>query len=201
MSRLQTIATLNNNGVTLLSKGAYKQAINAFRLASSIYKGENTESFDTIETQAQSMLSELVATLSSSITVKSLKYQQEDLSAYLSVMQYGPSMSVIYPIRLPATADDEDTVDDLAILLLLQPLQKASQYRRTSYLVTCQPSLATRSNLILDHGYGAGEIRIPSCKSFLADFGMRRCHFEHTVTNSNGRRMPIRIGRSLYRRH
>jgi hypothetical protein len=153
MSRLQTIATLNDIGVTLLSKGAYKHAIDVFRVASGIFRCENTESFDAIKTSIIEAQAQAVPCVSlPTLTVNALRYEEEDLSAYVSVMQYGPSLSVIHPICFPASAQIDDMEESAVETILAynhglsyycsSRSKKAQQYRSHSTVATAQAALS-----------------------------------------------------------
>jgi hypothetical protein len=127
MSSLQDIESLNNTGVALLAVANYKHAINAFRAASALLKIHKsgsghlsskspsvtpacvqaaiTQATTALATSTTTTTNRRMSFTSSSscvLTVQPLQYTESDVADYLSVMQYGPSLSVIHPIVIPS---------------------------------------------------------------------------------------------------
>jgi tetratricopeptide (TPR) repeat protein len=156
MASLQSLVSLNNAGVALLSKGAYKESIELFRKAVAVFNNEACRESVTTEAQALATLAKQVTCVSSVITVKALEFDVAQVSSFLSVMKYGPSLSVIHPIRLPTNntaACDEFTVE--AVLAYNHGLSYycMSHYKRSRRSIEASRSALSHANRHLQRAH------------------------------------------------
>jgi tetratricopeptide (TPR) repeat protein len=116
MNYLQSAIALNNVGVTHLSGGDHKRAIDAFRKANDALKHTLRVSAAEAASLLPSSQHTTTNELSSSLTVEVLEYKEKNIHAFLSVLQYGPSMSVVHPVLVSSTIKDNNESSMKAIL-------------------------------------------------------------------------------------
>jgi hypothetical protein len=118
MSSTSSVASLNNSGVASIVAGNYKQAVNAFRAAAVMLKQSQSDaSHSTSSSGSSAPASSSSCDTSFTFTVRPLQYEESNVAAYLSVMQYGASLTVVHPIAL--TCSETSHADDSVVSAIL----------------------------------------------------------------------------------
>lgn len=121
----QTAIALNNIAVSLLERGAYKQASTTFKdsiaVLRSFFFAPNPASgemlsYERIMLRAMKALIDAPTGKASFFSVQPLSHREDDLFVMKSIVSYGPSPSMLFPIRVDS--NDEFHIDLLSATLL-----------------------------------------------------------------------------------